>query len=216
VRLAQAIDELKLKDDQIADLLAQAEAQDRQMEQLREQIALLQRRLYGPRSEQYHPDQLFLDSLLKEAEGEEPVEEEPTIPVKASARRKARPHGRMKIPEHIERVDEALDLPDEQKRDRENGETLVKLRDEISEKLAWKPGQWYVRRFIRPVYVHPDRQSEKAGVYMQPMPDSPVEKCKADNSVLAMVGLRSSWTICRCIGSNRSSGAKVLRWPPRR
>lgn len=188
--LAQAIDQLKFKDDQIAELLAQTEVQDRQMEQLRQQIALLQRRLYGPRSEQYHPNQLFLDSLLKEGEGEEPVEEEPTIPVKASVRRKARPHGRMKIPEHIERVDEVLDLPEEQKRDADSGAELVKLREETSEKLAWKPGQWYVRRFIRPVYVHPDRQSEKAGVYVQPMPDSPVEKCKADNSVLAMVGVK--------------------------
>ena len=47
-----------------------------------------------------------------------------------------------------------------------------------------------MRRFIRPVYVHPDRQSEKAGVYMQPMPDSPIEKCKADTSVLALVAVK--------------------------
>jgi transposase len=67
---------------------------------------------------------------------------------------------------------------------------LVKIREETSEKLAWKPGQWYVRRFIRPVYVRPDRQSEPNGVYVQPMPDSPVEKCKADTSVLALVAVK--------------------------
>jgi len=119
-----------------------------------------------------------------------PAEEPPTVPVKATVRRKARPHGRLKIPEHIERVDEVLDLPEERKRDPRTGEALVKLRDEISEKLAWKPGQWFARRFIRPVYVHPDRQSEEAGVYVQPMPDSPIEKCKADTSVLAMVAVK--------------------------
>ena len=181
--------DLKFKDEQIAELVRQTEEQDRRMEELRQQIALLQRRLYGTRSEKYHPGQLFLDSVFQDSQGAEPEEPEPSIPVKATVRRKARPHGRLKIPEHIERIDEVLDLPEEQKVDPETGQALVKLRDEESEKLAWKPGHWFVRRFIRPVYVHPERQSEKAGVYMQPMPDSPVEKCKADTSVLAMVAV---------------------------
>jgi len=189
--LTQALSELKFKDEQIAELARQNEEQNRKMEELRQQIALLQRRLYGPRSEKYHPDQLFLDNVLKESQGAEAVEPKPTIPVKATVRRKAQPHGRLKIPEHLERVNEVLDLPEEQKRDPETGEVLLKLREESSEKLAWKPGQWYVRRFIRPVYVHPDRQNdEKAGVHVQPMPDSPVEKCKADTSVLALVAVK--------------------------
>jgi len=189
--LAKAIGELKFKDEQITELLRQNRELDRQSEQLRQQIALLQRRLYGPRSEQYHPDQLFMDSLLNDSQIAESAEEtDPTVAVKATVRRKARPHARMKIPDHIERVDEVLDLPEDQKRDADTGEALVRLREETSEKLAWRPGQWYVRRFIRPVYVHPDRQSDKASVYVQSMPDSPVEKCKADNSVLAMVAVK--------------------------
>jgi transposase len=190
MRLKEAIVELKFKDEQIAELVRQTESQDRTIEQLREQIALLQRRLYGPRSEKYHPDQLFLDSVLKEGETGEPQEAAPSVPVKATVRRKARPHGRLKIPEHIERIDEFLDLLEEKKTDPETGQALVKLREQTSEKLAWKPGQWYVRRFIRPIYVHADRQSEKAGIYVQPMPDSPIEKCKADTSVLAMVAVK--------------------------
>jgi transposase len=190
VTLEQAIAELKFKDEHIGELARQNEALDRTVEQLRQQIALLQRRLYGPRSEKYHPGQLFLDDVLKAGESALPAEEPPTVPVKATVRRKARPHGRLQIPEHIERVDEVLDLPEELKRDPQTGEELVKLREETSEKLAWKPGQWFVRRFIRPVYVHPDRQSENAGVYVQPMPDSPIEKCKADTSVLAMVAVK--------------------------
>jgi transposase len=189
--LQQAIAELKFKDEQIEALVRQNEEQDRKVAELRQQIELLQRRLYGPRSEKYHPDQLFLDDVLKAGESDVPAEAPATVSVKATVRRKAQPHGRLKIPEHIERVDEVLDLPEEQKRDPQTGEALVKLREESSEKLAWKPGQWYVRRFIRPVYVHPDRQNdEKAGVYVQPMPDSPVDKCKADTSVLAMVAVK--------------------------
>ena len=188
--LEQAIAELTFKDEQIGELARQNEALDRTVEELRQQVALLQRRLYGPRSEKYHPDQLFLDEVLKAGESALPAGEPPTVPVKATVRRKAQPHGRLKIPEHIERVDEVLDLPEELKRDPQTGAELVKLREETSEKLAWKPGQWYVRRFIRPVYVHPDRQSENAGVYVQTLPDSPIEKCKADTSVLAMVAVK--------------------------
>ncbi|MFO7535001.1 MAG: IS66 family transposase [Kiritimatiellia bacterium] len=188
--LEQAIAELKHKDEQIADLARQLEVLGRTVEELRQQLALEKRRMYGPRSEKYHPDQLFLDDVMKQGESAAPVEEPPMVPVKATLRRKARPHGRLKIPDHVERVDEVLDLPEERKRDPQTGEPLVKLRDEISEKLAWRPGSWFARRFIRPVYVHPDRQSESAGVYVQPMPDCPIEKCKADTSVLAMVAVK--------------------------
>jgi transposase len=189
--LEQAIADLTFKDEQVRELARQNEALDRTVAELRQQIALLQRRLYGPRSEKYHPDQLHLDGVLKNGESlAAAAEPEPTVPVKATVRHKARPHGRLQIPDHVERVDEVLDLPDEQKRDAQTGVALVKLREETSEKLAWKPGQWYVRRFIRPVYVHPDRQNDNAGVYVQPMPDSPIEKCKADTSVLAMVAVK--------------------------
>ncbi len=190
--MEQVIAELAFKDEQLQALAKQNEALARTVEQLRQQIALLQRRLYGPRSEKYNPDQLHMDGVLKEGESlATPVAAEPTVPVKATVRRKARPHGRLQIPDHIERVDEVLDLPEEQKRDPQTGADLVKLRDETSEKLAWKPGLWYVRRFIRPVYVHPDRQNdEKCGVYVHPMPDSPIEKCKADTSVLALVAVK--------------------------
>ena len=138
--LTQAIAELKFKDEQIGELARQNEGLDRTVEELRQQIALLQRRLYGPRSEKYHPDQLHLDGVLKDGESESPPETQPAVPVKATVRRKARPHGRLQIPDHIERVDEVLDLPEEQKRDPQTGAELVKLREETSEKLAWKPG----------------------------------------------------------------------------
>ena len=187
--LKQAIGEMKVKDKQIEELVRQNEEQIKQNEGLRRQIELLQRRLYGPRSERYEPDQLFLNDVLEDSQGNEPAEPEPEIPVKATVRRKARPHGRLKIPDDIERVDKVLDLPEEEKIDPETGKALVKLRDEISEKIAWRRGEWYAIRFIRPVYVPADKKGKKSGVYMAEMPDSPIEKCKADTSVLALVGV---------------------------
>lgn len=140
--LEQAIADLTFKDEQVRELARQNETLDRTVAELRQQIALLQRRLYGPRSEKYHPDQLFLDDVLKEGESlAAPAEPEATVPVKATVRRKAQPHGRLKIPDDIQRVDELLDLPEEQKCDPQTGGALVRLREETSEKLAWKPGQ---------------------------------------------------------------------------
>jgi hypothetical protein len=122
---------LAFKDEQLQALAKQNESLDRTVEQLRQQIALLQRRLYGPRSEKYHPDQLHLDGILKDGESlAPPAADEPTVPVKATVRRKARPHGRLQIPDHLDRVDEVLDLPEEQKHDPQTGVELVKLREE--------------------------------------------------------------------------------------
>ena len=190
MNLAEAKTMLGLKDQQIAVLVQQQEKLVGEVAELRHQLEQLQRRLYGPRSERYEANQLYLGGVLQESQGAELADEGASIAVRQTVRRRARPHGRAEIPEHIERVDELLDLPEAEKIDAASGQALVKLREEISEKLAWQPGRWYVRRFIRPVYVHPDSQGEPAGVYMRLMPDSPVEKCKADNSVLALVAVQ--------------------------
>ena len=184
--LTRTVNRMSAQFSEMGDLYKQAQ---QRISQLEEQLKALQRRLYGPRSERYEADQFVMDAILKA--GEQAAEEppaEPAIAVKATERRKARPHGRSEFPEHFERVDVLLDLPDEHKTDAQ-GRALVKLRDEVSEKVAWKPGNWHVLRYIRPVYVEDDRQADGT-VYCAPMPDSPIEKCKADTSVLSLVAVR--------------------------
>jgi len=171
---------------EMAGLYAQAQ---QQIGHLEHRLADLLRRLFGSRSERYEPNQFVMDDILKA--GEQAAEEPPSAPaiaVKATERRKAAPHGRSEIPEHFEREDIVLDIPKEQKVDAQ-GAALVKLREEISEKVAWRPGCWFVMRYIRPVYVEADRQGD-GGVLVAPMPDSPIDKCKADNSVLALVAVK--------------------------
>lgn len=178
-----------LLQEQLAQTTKLAQSWQQKAEGLQHQIEQLLRRLYGPRSERLDPNQMFLDPILQAAQAEPVVEPVAEITVKATVRKKARPHGRAIIPEHLERVEVVHDLPEEQKVSGD-GRALIKLRDEVSEKLAWKAGNWYVLRHVRPVYVHPERQSESAGVFTAPMPDSPIEKCKADPSVLAMVAIK--------------------------
>ncbi len=188
--LANPLEIITLQKAQLAEMSSLYENAQRQIEQLKHQIELLTRRLYGSRSERYEADQFFMDDLLRATQNAAVAEEQPKIEVKATERRKARPHGRTAIPEHLKRVEILLDLPDEKKIDPATGEKLMKLRDEVSEKIAWDPGSWYVKRFVRPLYVKADRQSEAAGVFSTAMPDSPIDKCKADNSVLALVAVK--------------------------
>ena len=188
--LDQALERSEILQAQNDELTRQIQGLVQTVNQYKHQIEQLLRRLHGPRSERFDPNQLFLDEMMKAGQAESAPTEEATIPVKATVKRKARPHGRSIIPDHLEREEILLDLPDEEKTDPKTGQDLVKLRDEVSEKLAWKPGNWFVKQFIRPIYVHPDRQSEDAGIYVRPMPDSPIEKCKADTSVLAWVAVQ--------------------------
>lgn len=186
--LEKALEKNALLEAQLAEMSGLYAQAQRQMGQLQHRIDDLLRRLFGSRSERYEPNQFVMSELLKAGEQSAAVPAAPIVEVKATERRKAAPHGRSEIPEHFEREEIILDLPQEKKVDAQ-GKPLVKLREEISEKVAWRPGNWHVLRYIRAVYVEADRQSD-GGVYCAPMPDSPIEKCKADVSVLALVAVK--------------------------
>lgn len=186
--LEKALEKNALLEAQLAEMSSlYAQAQE-QMGQMQHRIEDLLRRLFGSRSERYEPNQFVMQEILKAGEQAAETPPAPVIEVKATERRKATPHGRSEIPEHFEREEIILDLPEDKKLDAQ-GRPLVKLREEISEKVAWRPGNWHVLRYIRPVYVEADRQAD-SGVYCAPMPDSPIEKCKADVSVLALVAVK--------------------------
>lgn len=187
--LPEALQIIELQQGQIAELIRMNQIAQQENAELKHQIEGLNRKLYGTRSERFEPNQFFMDGILKEAQTEAPSTPDVVIPVKGSERKKARPHGRAIIPDDIPREEVVLDLPEDKKVDPATGQPLVKLREEISEKVAWKPGDWYVIRYVRPIYVHPDRQND-TGVISALMPDSPIEKCKADPSVLALIAIQ--------------------------
>ena len=102
-------------------------------------------RLYGRKSEKLDPKQLMFDNLMLEAI-EQPASEplpEPSVtevPKRKSHRSKSRRHpARIPIPEHLERVEIVLDIPEEEKICPETGKPLKKIGEEISEKLEYRP-----------------------------------------------------------------------------
>ncbi len=114
----------------------------------------LLRRLYGPKSEQFDSGQYAL--LLAEIEADQSLAQaqQPMPPmVPESAQRAARRGGgRRPAPGHlpIERI--ALDPPGEETAG------LVRIREEITEELDYRPSRFIRRHYVRGVYVDPARE----------------------------------------------------------
>ena len=202
--LPQALGHLAQKDSLIPELIAQKDAQigelvrkneslQRQLTTLQHQMEQMLRRLYGRKSEQINPDQLMFDSIIlqeleQNAAAQQPPEAEAPIASEILKPRKAsQHHGRVPIPEHLERVEILLDIPEEQKVSPETGEPLKVIAIEISEKLEYRPGKLIVNVYKRPQYALPDYDESSAGVLAAAMPDHPIAKCKADVGLLAHV-----------------------------
>jgi transposase len=197
--LPQALEIIAQKDSQILELAAQNDAHIRELtvklESTQRQLATLQhqmeqmiRRLYGRKSEQLNPNQMMFDAIVLDSLNQTAAIQEmpPEVPVKAETvktKRVSNHHGRIPIPEHLERVEILLDIPEEQKVCPETGEPLKVISVEVSEKLEYRPGKLIVNVYKRPQYALP----ENAGVIACAMPDHPIAKCKADVGLLAQV-----------------------------
>jgi len=192
--LEKANDLIEQKQLQIEELTKKLHSTERKMNLLQHQVEQLLRRVYGRRSEKLDPNQLMFDNLVLEAldqpsaqmPSELPVEEKPAR--KRPPTLKRRHPGRIPIPEHLERVEIVLDIPEEKKVCPETGRPLKKIGEEVSEKLEYRPGKLIVNVYKRPKYASPDSiASGQVGVITAPMPDHPIEKCKADVGLISHI-----------------------------
>ena len=181
----------------IEELTRKLHSTQQQLKALQHQVEQLLKRVYGRSSEKFDPNQLrmFKDKELIEAiEGNHsgPVVELPdtvTVAEKRKSFKAKRKHpGRIPIPEHLDRVEIILDVPEEEKICPETGKPLKQIGWEVSEKLEYRPGRLFVNVYKRPKYVSPDPVvSEDLGVIIAPMPDHPIERCKADVGLLSQI-----------------------------
>ncbi len=191
--LRAQVETLQAGSEQLAKALEQANAT---IARQQHQIEQLLRRIYGARSEKYHPDQPLFDALFLELEaGAPPAAAEPVADVAAEPEAEAaghgggarrHPHGRLPIPEHLERVVVRLDPPEGDRVCPETGLPLVLAGVERSEKIEYRPGRLFVVVYERGKWVSPDRiNGNGVGVLTAPMPDHPIPKCKADVGLIA-------------------------------
>jgi transposase len=176
----------------------QVAERDKKIRSLELEKQTLLKRLYGPKSDRPSDEaQLMMEEIMlaqdqdgvaapDEKDGEEPEEE----PEPGRAPRRQGPTGRQILPDHLEERVEVIDLSPEKKFDPHSGLPLVFIGYDETRRLAEQPAQLYVRVIRRAKYARPGGGGDGGlpGVLMPPLPDdNPIERCKADTSVLANI-----------------------------
>jgi transposase len=192
--LEEARSIIEQKDLQIEELNKKLHSTQLSLKMLQHQVDQLLRRLYGRRSEKLDPRQLMFDPMVmevlqhSEAHNADETPASPSPEQKKTPKNKRRHPGRIPIPEHLERVEILLDIPDGEKFCPETGRPLKEIGVETSEKLEYRPGKLIVNVYKRPKYASPDSMaSAEVGIVTAPMPDHPIERCKADIGLLSQI-----------------------------
>ena len=152
---------------------------------LEAQVAWFRKYLFGKKSEriisQVNEEQLTFEGF----EVGKPQEETQIIPTHERKKPKCDGEDKITLPPDLPVERTVLDLPEREKICPETGEALVKIGEEVTHKLAFKPGSYFIKEIIRPKYAHPKK--EEAGIFTAEMPSSIIPKCRADESFLAAV-----------------------------
>ena len=175
--------QLSERDQKIVEQNKKAVEQDVEILQLKEQVAWLIKQIFGKKSERFvdaNQEQMKFDGF--ESTNEQKSETE-TVPAHERKKRTSTGEDTIKLPDDLPVETTVIDLPEEDKICKETGLPLKKIGEEISHKLAHRPGSYFLKKIVRPKYAHP--QKEEKGVITASMPDSLLPKCRADESLLA-------------------------------
>lgn len=140
----------------ILELLATLLEERHDREQVQHRLDLLLRRLYGPRTEHFNPNQPLLfgpDAPPPTAHDASPAPAQPPADTQAP-RRRARPHGRRPLPEDLPRRLVHHELTEAERRC-VCGQLRVDIGNEVSEQLDWQPATFFVWQHIRHKYACP-------------------------------------------------------------
>ena len=175
-----AQDLLRQKDADIVALKAQVSV-------LSEQLAWLQKQVFGRRSERIVGDTDCLTLPLEFGDQPPPPLQEVTEEIRYQRRKPAKNRGAdtLTFPDDLPVKRVEIDVAPEEKICPETGEPLVCIGQEVSRKLARKAEQFFIIEYVRPKYA--SRKNPDMGVRTAAMPDAVIERCPADESLLAYV-----------------------------
>jgi transposase len=150
------------------------------LQQLEHIVADLLRERYGPKSEKIDENQLvlFVGEFL------EKYADTPIVPPEApEPKSKVTPHGRQRLPEHLERKRVVYDLPESERYCPECHAALKCIGEEVSERLEYIPASLHVLQEVCPKY-----DCEKGcTVITAQKPMQPIEKGLPGPGLLAHV-----------------------------
>jgi len=169
---------LRQKDASIAALQAQVSL-------LSEQLAWLQKQLFGRRSERIVGDADSQTLPLDFGDQGVAPPQEATEEIRYQRRKPVKNRGADTLcyPDHLPVKRVELDVTPEEKICPQTGEPLVRIGEEVSRKLARKAEQFYIIEYVRPKYA--SRKNPDLGVRTAALPDAVIDRCPADESLLA-------------------------------
>jgi transposase len=154
----------------ILELLASMRQQSRDHEAVRHRLHLLLQRLFGRRNERLDPSQLLLfDDAIDGQEAVPPIEASPEAP----PRRRAKPHGRRRLPHHLPREPRHYELTEAERLCAGCGQARVDIGTDKSEQLDYRPASLFVIEHFVHKYVCPQCSKAAATTAGPEAPRSP-------------------------------------------
>lgn len=150
---------------------------------LKEQVEWFKKQIFGQKAEKFVPkndEQLCFpgfDNLVATPP------EKKLIPGHERTKRKSTGKDTITLPADLPVERQVIDLPEEAKICPETGVALVKIGEEITSKLAHKPGSYFIKQIVRPKYANPSQSED--GVKTAELPEALLNRCQADESLLA-------------------------------
>ena len=151
-----------------------------------ELIDWFKKQLFGKKSEKYilekDDKQLYFEGFedFFKTEDEEKVQK-----ISSHKRKIPQRNGQDKIvlPDDLPIETIILDVSEEKKICKITKEPLKKIGEEVTHKLAYKPGSYFIKKYVRPKYALPNND----GIVTSNLPDSIIGKSKIDESFLAKI-----------------------------
>jgi hypothetical protein len=152
----------------VLELLASLHERDRDNEGRRHRINLLLRPLYGPHGERLDPNQLLLFAEMAAGQDRAPAPTE-SAPA-AKPKRRCRPHGRRRLPDHLPREPRHHELSEAERICPACGQMRVDIGIDRSEQLEYRPASLFVVEHFVHKYVSPCCSKPRAQAPGQRLP----------------------------------------------
>ena len=151
---------------------------------LKEQLEWFKRQIFGQKAEKFvdtkNEEQLYFDGFDKLVSV---PPEKKIIPAHETNKKKTNGKDKITLPADLPIERQVIDIPEEAKICPETGKAIIKIGEEVTSKLAHKPGSYFIKQIVRPKYANPNRSEE--GVKTADLPESLLNRCQADESLLA-------------------------------
>lgn len=156
---------------------------------LQAQLAWFNKQIFGKRSERIvpkSPDEMFFPGF--EFPELPPVEtKQVSGHIRTTPPKTIDPY-KLTFPSDLPVEQTILDLDENEKSCPNTGQPLIKIGEDVSQKLAYKPGSYFIKEIIRFKYASP--LATESSIFTRELPDTLLPKSKADESLLAEILVR--------------------------